>query len=147
MISSYGKKAFYALSLLTFVFSNGISQETSNTSAIQKLEVSYKEPDLPTMDSVKMVRMQSVITFENDSSIKKIHLKIVNPENSNIIYQVDYDLDSQVIKNEDNIILFKRESKICYINSSPLIPLELYQYQITTENSQGILSEVFAELH
>lgn len=124
-----------------------IQAQYTEHSSIDKLEVSYKEPDIMVMDTIKMVRSQSVITLKSDTNVSVIHFKIIKETDNSVMYQVDYLTNSATITNTEGVIVFKKEGNIIYINSSIEVPLNIYKYQIITENSAGILSEPFTELH
>lgn len=138
-------KSFICITLF-FLYLNTQAQ-TINHSTINQLEVSYKDSDIIIEDTIKMVRSQSSITLKSDTNLTAIHFKIIKESNNSVIYQVDYLMSSPTVTNPNGVVLFKKEGNVIYINSSFEIPLNLYQYQITTENSQGILSEPFTEFH
>lgn len=124
-----------------------IQAQNTEHLTIDKLEVSYKEPDIMAMDTIKMVRSQSIITLKSDTNVAVIHFKIIKETDNSVMYQVDYLMNSATITNTEGIIVFKKEGNIIYINSSSQIPLNMYLYQITTEDAQGNISEPFIELH
>ena len=139
-------KRYIFLSAFLSLYFN-IQAQSTDHSTIARLEVSYKEPDITMMDTLKLVRAQSVITLKSDVNVTTIHLKIIKELDNSVIYQVDQLVNSSTITKPDGTILFKKEGNTIYINSSSLIPLNLYQYQITTEDVQGTLSDIFTEQH
>ena len=145
--STYKKSRFAFLHLFILFFSSSFFAQTAEHSTIARLEVSYKEPDITMMDTLKLVRAQSVITLKSDVNVTTIHLKIIKELDNSVIYQVDQLVNSSTITNPEGIILFKREGNVIYINSPSMMPLNLYQYYITTEDAQGQLSEPFVESH
>jgi hypothetical protein len=133
--------------ILIFLFSGlKVFAQSLNHPTIDKLEVSYKLPDVSTNDSITMVRSQNVLTLKANVDVSVIYFKILNESNNTIVYQVDYLANSSAITSPEGIVLFRKEANIIYIKSANEIPLNIYLYQITTEDSQGIVSEVYTDI-
>lgn len=129
---------------ISFSF-NILNAQTSNHPTVDKLEVSYRETDIATVDTFKMVTFQSVITLKIGVDVSAIHYKIINESNNTIVYQVDYSFNSPIITNPEGIVLFRKDANVLYIMSANEISMNTYLYQITTEDSQGIVSETYSD--
>lgn len=143
LILSFRRTALFLLSLV--FFSTFLLAQNTTHPTIESLEVSYKDPEQILVDSLRLIRSQSVIKLKDETNITILHFKIINESDNNIVYQVDYNLNSPVIANEEGVILFKKDGNLCHVSSWPEMPLKLYLYQITTENSQGEISEVYSD--
>lgn len=137
---NYKKVVFFCFVLIL----SNIIIVAQNHPTIDKLEVSYKESSV-LIDTINMVRSQSVLTLKANTDVSVIHFKIINESNNTTAYQVDYLGNSPAITNPEGIVLFKKEANLIYIKSAIEIPLNAYLYQITTEDSQGIVSEIYSD--
>lgn len=128
--------------IICLLQTNLFSQNNAHPT-IDKLEVSYKIAD--GIDTINMVRSQSEILLKSNADVTVLHFKIMNEANNSIVYQVDYSMSSPAITNAEGIVLFRKEANLIFIKSATLIPLIGYLYQITTEDSQGIVSEIYSD--
>ena len=141
------KKKHYIAMKLFFLFLlfglNSIAQNTNHTT-VKNLEVFYRDSDNLNLDTIKLVKVNAIVTLNNSSDISQISYKIIN--GSNVIYQVEYLINTSPIINAEGQLLFKKEGDMVFINTPNEIPLNGYTIEITTKNALGEISETYSDL-
>lgn len=141
-LSSFLIFAFVIWSLKTFAQDN---------SAIESLIVNYKLSTVPTEDTTSSGSLnafpEAIVKLLTIDNVSKVHYKIVNFSNNDIVYSVNYLINSEDVLDNNGRILFSRNNLTLYLNSSGIIPLKTYSYELVTEDSQGNLSTIFSEIH
>jgi hypothetical protein len=124
----------------------GVMSQTINHPTIAKFDVVYKESSTSQIDTIKTVRIHAFVTLTNEASVSDIYFKVRDNLNNSIVYEVTYPINSSIITNEEGIVIFKREGLDFFIVSSSELPLNYYLYEISTKDSQGVLTEVYSSL-
>lgn len=135
--------------LLVCSFKTIIAQNPVH-STIEKLEVVYRESektDTTLFSNDKKVVTVIVINLKDQAQVSKIHLKVIKEIDNSIMYQEDYMMTSDSVVASNGDILFLKNGNVVNITSANAFVFGLYLYEITTEDNQGILSEVFSENH
>lgn len=120
-----------------------VSGQNFNHPTINNLDVSYKESSVQT-DTVKKVMLKSIVSLKSSSSVSIIHFKVIETSDNSVIYHVNYAVNSNTITSSDGIVLFKKDGENYFINAASEILLKSYLFEITTEDAQGNLSEVYS---
>ena len=116
----------------------------AQNTTIKNVELSYLDSDNLNLDTIKFVKVNAIVTLNNSSDISQISYKIIN--GTNVIYQVEYLINTSPIINVEGELLFKKEGDNLFINTPNEIPLNGYTIEITTKNNMGEISETYSDL-
>ena len=116
----------------------------AQNTTIKNVELSYFDSDNLNLDTIKLVKVNAIVTLNNSSDISQISYKIIN--GSTVIYQVEYLINTSPIINVEGELLFKKEGDNLFINTPNEIPLNGYAIEITTKNNMGEISETYSDL-
>lgn len=130
------------------IFGNSMSQTLA---PIISIEVNYKINNsiIPDTNSVSLINgfPEAVINLSSTDSISRIYLKIISPADNVILYNVNYNINSETITNSEGFELFSRNNTTVHINSPNSLTLTTYWYELITEDTHGNLSTPLSEIH
>lgn len=135
--------------LSMIVCSFGIKAQQIDHPTILNVEVNYTEDPAGgfIVDSVKKVRPNAHVTLKNMESISGIHLKIKNETGEQVLYEVTYTMGSTPVVNDSGITLYQKDEEgVLHISSPFLVPLTAYQYEISTEDSNALESDIYSTI-
>ncbi len=124
--------------------------QTIDHSTIGKLEVSYKQVEGAEIMGTENIMYfpQFTVQLKNETAVSKLYLKVINETNSSVMIDVNYLLSSLPIQDQSGkVVFYKDQQGIFQITPSVQIPLNLYLFQLITEDQQGNQSEIFSEAH
>lgn len=148
IISQKSKKIRTLFFVCFYVIASGLQAQINETlqySSIESLSVEYSVTNTDIFDTLSRVVSKSIITLKSNSNVSVLHFKILNTVDQSVVYKADYSMNVSPVMSAGGIILFKKEAAVCYITSAMSMPIGMYQYQLTTEDSQGVISEVYTE--
>ena len=123
-----------------------INAQTSHAT-INSLAVSYKAASAAqggTNLSDMKCTPQATITLKANANVSKIYFKIINPQNSGVVYQVNYDLSASPVVTNGNK-LFEIIGDMVYISTGELATLKPYIYELKTEDGSSNQSTAYIE--
>lgn len=137
--------------VLNFSFFFDLKSQADSQLYIEKLEVSYKQADFlegASTDSVIKYSPQISFQLKNGSGVSKLYCKMIDESSNAVLLDVNYLLNSvPVLDQTGKKVFYKDEQGVYHIRPANRIPLNLYLYQIVTEDSQGNQSPSFSESH
>ncbi len=132
---------------LCFLKSNG--QTASAHETISSLKVAYAAvPQGTTMsNSIPEIKgiPQATIILKNAALISKVYFKIRNKTTNEVVYEINYSINSPVIMSEGKK-LFENINGVIFISSGSALLLKPYIYQLQTESDKNILSNVYSSI-
>ena len=133
--------------LLALLFIASLRVFSQEHSIIQNLEVVFKSPPEPNQkpDSI-LVFPQAAIILKTTDNVSKVHFRIKDRTNSEVIFQTAYSLSSPESVDESGFILFQRTGTNFIIGSVNRILLKTYLCEILTEDNNANLSEPFSKI-
>ena len=87
------------------------------------------------------------LTLADVSGYSKIYFKLIDQHSNAVVYQANYSLSSNEVKNNLNITLFNRNSQTVNLSSGELILLKPYRYEIYFEDAQLNKSNVYTRIN
>lgn len=143
-----------ACSLFLFLFCSFhvFSQTTTPVhTTIDKVQASYKM--VPSAGPVGQggsteikVRLDAAISLKTSDGVSKIYLKIIRPQDSSLVYQVSYEINSPDVSNAQGQPLFYKTGGIIHICDPDIISLAPYRYEAYTQDVQGGSSDIFSTI-
>lgn len=139
---------FCKIFFLVCIYGNLISQTSPPVGSV---EVNYKLSNLLLSDttnpSIINVLPEVTIALTSTANVSKVYLRIIKPSDGSVVYNVNYNINSSAIVDNDGITLYNRSNSTIHINSPNIVPLNVYNYELVTEDNQGNLSTPFSEIH
>lgn len=140
--------------LLTFVlfliFQRIYSQSNTNHPTISSAKVAYKSAPQATNNLVVNttgfninIIPQATVNLVPGANVSIIYFKIIDPTSNAIMYQASYPVNSPTILNNLGVKLFENTSGNIFISNGQSLSLKPYLFQITTEDNQQNMSQIF----
>ena len=135
----------YIFSALIVICCLGLKAQEIDHPTIASLEVVYTEDPKGNFvpDSVRNVRVNIHLMLRTGASASNIHLIIKDPMSDAVVYEVTYSLGSSAVINDEGITLYKKEGSGIYISSPGFVALTTYKYEVSTEDSEAVVSPVY----
>jgi hypothetical protein len=148
-VNAMYKKIFL---LCTLCFGIGVSllaQENQHPT-IDSLVVNYSSVDgnVNTISNgIPTIKVKAEATFKIKAieEVAKISFKMIDNVNYSVIYEVNY-LLSQAPLTENGVTLFSKQDSVVKIANPSIVTLNIYKYEISTEDFEGESSVVFTTL-
>ncbi|MCA6435098.1 MAG: hypothetical protein ACK5QC_01905 [Bacteroidota bacterium] len=137
------KKLIYLVLITIAVKTSAKAQNTNSHPTIDSVKVKYSSASNADIGSLTGIPT-ATITLKNAINASKIYLKIVDKTNNNIVYQINYNLTSPTIINNQQKLLFEKSNNKVYISNGLPLPLKPYAFEIKTEDSQNIQTQIFS---
>lgn len=140
----------YIIGLVFLLSIDKYKAQTIDHPTIGKMEVSYKQVEGAEIMGAENITYfpQLTVQLKNETTVSKLYLKVINEANSSVMIDVNYSLSSLPVQDQSGkMVFYKDEQGIYHITPSVQIPLNMYLFQLITEDQQGNQSEVFSEAH
>lgn len=145
------KNLIYTLVAFGFLILPKLSaQNNLNHPTISSIKVMYKSVPQTTTVANQALGFElkaipnATINLVGSANVSKVYFKIINAQTNVILYDVNYQINSGVILNTEGKKLFENINGVLFISPGQSISLKPYTYQITTEDSQQIMSPVYS---
>lgn len=141
-----------AIKLITLLF--GLLSFTTKAQqlhpTISNFSVSYKPISQPTVNTNSFLAIraipQATIVLNQASTVSSIYFKILNSATNEIIYQINYPINSTTILSNSGKKLFENANGVIFISNGVDLDLKPYKYEIVTSDAQNNMSSVFSEI-
>ena len=135
----------YIFLALIVICSLGLKAQEINHPTVASFEVVYTEDPKSNFvpDSVRRVRVNAHLTLRAGASASRIHLIIKDQVSDAVVYEATYSLGSSDIINDEGITLYKKEEDSIYISSPGFMALTTYKYEVSTEDSEAVVSPIY----
>lgn len=87
---------------------------------------------------------QITVNIKPDLGTERIYLKIIDPDDKSVIYQVDYSVNSTAVTNNSGLKLFDKQNQSIFLSSGEPLVLKPYICELRTKNNGTELSTVFS---
>ena len=145
------KKIIYLVITFSFLTLTALNaQNNLNHPSISNVAVSYQgvpqttAPVNPAASLGVIAIPQGTINLVPGANISKIYFKIIDPQTSTVMYQVNYLINSAVVLNNNGLKLFENNNGVVFISPGQGMVLKPYQYQLSTEDSQQALTVIYS---
>lgn len=118
--------------------------QTNNHPTVASFKVNYKPETGANQSSGMKCIPNATITLKPNSNAVKVYFKIMTVEESNVIYQVNYMLNSAAVNNNEGKKLFENNNGAIFISNGQALNLKPYSYQIETEDANGNKTTVYS---
>lgn len=124
------------------------AQTVSAHQSVASIKVVYKASPQTTVNTLPEIKSipQAIITLKSTTGISKIYFKILNKTTNEVLYQVNYNLNSSMIINNEGKKIFENNNGVIFISSETELALKPYLYQVQTENEQNNLSNNYSSI-
>ena len=139
------KKIFFLiffLNLNSFLFSQ---EEQIQHETIAKLNVMYTDAQ-GAEDTITYVNVKLEVLFRTDALINFIQYEIIN-ENGVLISSAEYFLNTDVVNDELNNVVFSKINNGVVMFSARKIPLKPYIIKLRTKDIQGNFSSDYSNTY
>lgn len=148
------KKSIFCLMIYSVFLNLNVKAQPSNLpinhATIDSVSALYK-PVQSAVDAsqnsgipeIKVIS-ETIISLKSNGAVSKVYLKIFDKLHATELYAINYSTNSAIVKNAEGLVLFFNDGNNVHVTCPNVRLLDLYTYDITTEDASGKLSEVYS---